>query len=50
MNGGIEPAFLSLEQVMVLHRESLNRHGGIDGVRDRGAVESALASAQNTWL
>lgn len=35
---------------MVLHRTSLAEHGGIDGVRDAGAVESALASAQNTWL
>ena len=42
--------FLPLEQVMVLHRTSLAEHGGIDGVRDAGAVESALASAQNTWL
>lgn len=45
-----EPAFLSLEQVMSLHRSSLEMHGGIDGVRDPGAIESALAAAQNTWL
>lgn len=50
MSGDIDPAFLTLDQVMELHRESLVRHGGIDGVRDSGAVESALASAQNTWL
>ena len=25
-------------------------HGGSDGMRDPGAVESALASAQNTWF
>ncbi len=43
------PAFLSLEQVMKLHRRSLAAHGGLDGVRDPGAVESALASARNTW-
>ncbi len=50
MSGTAEPLFLSLEQVMRLHRRSLAEHGGIDGVRDPGAVESALASAQNTWL
>ena len=50
MSDGGEPAFLSLEQVMELHHLSLATHGGLDGVRARGAVESALASAQNTWI
>ena len=45
-----EPAFLTLDQVMELHRASLAKHGGIDGVRDFGAIEFALAAAQNTWL
>lgn len=49
MNGGEEPVFLTLAQVMALHRRSLAEHGGIDGARDPGAIESALASAQNTW-
>ena len=44
------PIFLSLAQVMRAHRDSLDQHGGIDGVRDEGAIESALAAAQNTWL
>jgi death-on-curing protein len=43
------PVFVSLAQVMRAHRTSLELHGGIDGVRDQGAVESALASAMNTW-
>ena len=50
MNEADGPAFLSLARVMALHRRSLAEHGGIDGVRDPGAVESAMASAQNTWL
>jgi death-on-curing protein len=50
MSAAEEPRFLTLELVMMIHRQSLVEHGGIDGVRDRGAVESALASAQNTWL
>lgn len=41
--------FVSLAQVMRAHRTSLELHGGMDGVRDQGAVESALASAMNTW-
>ena len=44
-----QPKFLALPQVMRAHRASLDAHGGIDGVRDPGAVESALAAAHNTW-
>lgn len=50
MSGSEAPLFLSLETVYLLHRKSLQRHGGMDGVRDEGAIQSALASAQNTWL
>ena len=50
MSGADEPLFLSLETVYLLHRKSLQRHGGLDGVRDEGAIRSALAPAQNTWL
>ncbi len=32
-----------------MHALSLHEHGGMAGVRDPGMVESALASAQNTW-
>lgn len=34
--------FLSRDAVVVLHRESLSKHGGIDGVRDEGLLQSAL--------
>ncbi|HMO83759.1 MAG TPA: type II toxin-antitoxin system death-on-curing family toxin [Lacipirellulaceae bacterium] len=44
-----EPRFLNLEAVHRLHALALAAHGGLDGVRDPGLVESALASAQNTW-
>jgi len=50
MSGDWEPLFLSIKQVMVLHHRSSAEHGGMDGVRDKGAVESALASARNTWF
>ena len=40
--------FLSLEQVLRIHVRILAEHGGSDGTRDPGLVESALASAQNT--
>jgi death-on-curing protein len=50
MNADAEPRFLDLEVVLFLHRRSLELHGGLDGVRDPGAVESALASAKNTYF
>jgi death-on-curing protein len=50
MSAGDEPQFLSLATVLWLHRQSLEKHGGLDGVRDLGGVESALGSAQNTYF
>lgn len=34
--------FLSRDAVVMLHRESLSEHGGIDGIRDEGLLQSAL--------
>ena len=42
--------FLTLEQVHRLHAMGLEDHGGSPGIRDVGLIESALASAQNTFL
>lgn len=44
-----EPIFLTLDEVLYLHDESLRRFGGSEGVRDLGLVESALGSAQNAF-
>ena len=35
------------EVVLAVHDEQLAAHGGLAGVRDRGAVESALARPRN---
>jgi death-on-curing protein len=35
------------EVVLALHDEQLSAHGGLSGIRDRGAVESALARPRN---
>jgi death on curing protein len=43
-----EITFLTMEDVLEAHRESLERFGGQDGFIDRGVVESALAKPQ--WL
>jgi death on curing protein len=37
-----EPIFLSRDQVLELHRISLERHGGLDGLREPGLLDSAL--------
>lgn len=42
-----EPIFLGLDEVLRIHARSLAEHGGSQGVRDLGLVESALASAKN---
>jgi len=44
-----EPRFLTLEEVLYLHDESLARFGGIAGVGNPGQVDSALGAAQNTY-
>ena len=33
--------------VYAIHDRHLDEHGGLDGVRDKGAIESALAKPQN---
>ena len=42
----LEPEFLTLEDVLELHAEALRRHGGSDGLRDAGLLDSALAQPQ----
>ena len=44
-----EPIFLTLDEVFRIHARSLAEHGGSEGLRDPGLVESALASAKNTF-
>ena len=45
-----EPEFLTPAIVEQLHAASLALFGGSAGIRDRGLVESALASARHTYL
>ena len=42
-------AYLSASQIVDLHRAQLARYGGLDGLRDRGALEAALARPQMTF-
>lgn len=45
----IEPTFLSLEEVLTLHADQLERYGGAAGVRDLGLLESAVETPRATF-
>lgn len=40
------PEFLTVEDVLQIHDEQLSAYGGAEGVRDRGLLESAVATPQ----
>ncbi len=39
--------WLKLDRVLAIHRRQIAEHGGSDGVRDMGLLESALARPQD---
>lgn len=43
----IEPQWIRLDVVLTIHAAQLAEHGGRAGVRDRGGLESAIASPRN---
>jgi death on curing protein len=49
MTGQEEPAFLTREIVDAIHEEQIDTFGGLHGVRDENALESAIAPAQNVY-
>ena len=44
----IDPVFLDVEEVLLIHEEQLPRYGGSPGIRDRGLLESAVAMPRAT--
>jgi death-on-curing protein len=38
-----EPEWLTTEIIKAIHSQQIAQHGGLDGVRDEGLLESALA-------
>ncbi len=42
-----EPKWIQIDAVLAAHAKQLARHGGIEGVRDRGLLESALSRPHN---
>lgn len=45
-----EPRWLSLVQVLSIHSDQIQAHGGSLGLRDRGLLESALERPRNRFL
>jgi death-on-curing protein len=41
--------YLSLEEIIALHARVISHSGGIVGLRDRGAIESAVAQPEMTF-
>jgi death on curing protein len=39
----VPPTFLSLNEVIDIHRDQIARYGGSDGIRDWGMLQSAVA-------
>jgi death-on-curing protein len=45
----MDPAFLSLDEVLEIHEQQIERYGGSSGLRDGGGLESATATPQATF-
>jgi len=45
-----EPHWVSKATALAMHNRQLAEHGGGEGVRDEGLLESALAKAQNVFF
>jgi death on curing protein len=46
---GVEPLFLTVEDVLELHAQQLDLYGGSPGVRDSGALASAVGTPSSTF-
>jgi death-on-curing protein len=44
-----EPRWITRIVVDAVHFDQLREHGGLTGIRDENALESALARARNKW-
>ena len=44
-----EPPWVRLDAVLAIHRRQLSEHGGLDGIRDQGMLESALGRPTNKY-
>jgi len=45
----MDPVFLSLDEVLEIHEQQIDRYGGTQGLRDAAGLESAVATPQATF-
>lgn len=45
----MEPRFVTLAQVIALHKRSIERYGGTLGIRDPGGLEGAVYQPHNVY-
>ncbi|MGD0897475.1 MAG: type II toxin-antitoxin system death-on-curing family toxin [Thermoguttaceae bacterium] len=45
----MQPAFLTLDEVIAIHQDQIARYGGSEGVRDWGLLQSAVAMPAATF-
>jgi death-on-curing protein len=45
----IDPVFLSLDEILEIHEQQIERYGGSAGLRDPAGLESAVATPQATF-
>jgi len=45
----VPPVFLTLDEVLALHADQIERYGGSLGIRDLGLLESAVATPAATF-
>lgn len=44
-----EPVWVRLNVAVAIHKREIAEHGGSDGIRDQGLLESAMARPQNVY-
>lgn len=44
-----DPIYLTLEQILVIHQDQIDRYGGSHGLRDLTLLESAILRPQTTF-
>jgi len=45
----VSTIFLTLEQILVIHEDQIDRYGGSHGIRDLALLESAIFRPQSTF-
>lgn len=43
------PVYLDIETIITIHKMQIDEHGGLDGIRNMGGLESAVAQPQATF-